>query len=264
MKRNWINIFNIRITNITLEQTCLSICDAVGNNIKGYVVTPNVDHIVKLQKDNEFKEIYDNADLILADGMPLIWASKLLKKPLIEKVSGSDLFPELCKLAAEKGQSVYFLGALPGVAEKAKQVLQEKYSNLSVVGTHSPSMGFEKDDIENGNIIKMINIVKPDILFVGVGAPKQEKWIYNNLSKLDIKVALGIGASFDFIAGSVKRAPRWMQKIGLEWFFRVLQEPKRMFKRYFIEDSKFFIILLKEILKNRKSIKIGNKLSEIK
>lgn len=243
-------MFNIYIDNVNMSEAIEKIDELASNKEDySYVVTPNVDHIVKVQTDYEFHRIYEDADLILADGVPVIWASKFLKKTLKEKVSGSDLFPLLCEHASKKGYKVFFLGGLEGVAEKAKEELQRKYINLNVVGTYCPPFGFEKNEEENNKIIKILNDVKPDILFVGVGAPKQEKWIYNNRDQYKVPVSLGIGASFDFIAKTTKRAPVWMQKVGLEWFYRFLQEPKRMFKRYFIDDSKFIILLIKEMRK---------------
>ncbi|WP_297133962.1 WecB/TagA/CpsF family glycosyltransferase [Terrisporobacter sp.] len=242
-----IELFNIGIDNVTMYESIDVIDRLVIENKNAYVVTPNVDHIVKVQKDPEFMRIYKEADLVLADGIPVVWASKLLKKGLSEKVSGSDLFPLLCERASQKGYKVFLLGAREGVAKRAADELISKYPGLDVVGTYSPKFGFEKDEKENNKIIEMLQNAKPDILFVGVGAPKQEKWIYNNKDKINVPVSLGIGASFDFVAGSVKRAPLWMQKSGLEWFYRFLQEPKRMFRRYFIEDIKFLGLIIKEL-----------------
>lgn len=247
---NKINMFNIDIDNVTMDEAILSIDRIIKNNKNAYVVTPNVDHIVKINQDEEFYKIYKEADLILADGVPIIWASKVLKKALKEKVSGSDLFPILCEYAAEKGYKVFFLGGLDGVADKAATILKDKYSDLDVVGTYCPPFGFEKDEKETKKIIRTIKESSPDILFVGVGAPKQEKWIYNHRFEYDVPISLGIGASFDFISGNVKRAPLWMQKSGLEWFYRFIKEPKRMFRRYFIEDIKFIKIFVNEYKKS--------------
>lgn len=247
MQRQIINIFDTSIDNVTMEESIKYIEYLINNKKNAYVVTPNVDHIVKIQKDSLFKEIYENADLVLADGVPVVWASKLLKKPLKEKVSGSDLFPELCKFAAEKGYSVFFLGAAPGVVDTASEKLKQAYPSLKVVGTYSPSYGFEKNEEESNKIVEMIKESKPDILFIGVGAPKQEKWVYKYKNKYNVPVSLGIGASFDFIAGNINRAPKWMQKCGLEWFYRFCQEPKRLFKRYFVEDAVFIKLLLEEL-----------------
>lgn len=240
-------MFGINIDNVTLNEACdIIINKAKNKETYDYVVTPNVDHIVKLQHDPLLREIYRNASLILADGMPLIWASKLLGYPLKEKVSGSDIFPQICRIAAQEGLTTFFLGGMPGVAEKAKNVLVKRYPKLSVVGLYSPPFGFEKNEQENKKVIDMIKEASPDILFVGLGCPKQEKWIYKNLQEIKVPISLGTGAAFDFVAGTVKRAPKWMQKSGLEWFWRFSQEPRRLFKRYFIDDMQFIKIVYKE------------------
>lgn len=240
-----IKFLNIEIDNLSMEESVEHIDKLIQRKKNSYVVTPNVDHIVKLENDTKFSEVYSNADLILADGMPLIWISKLLKTPIKEKVSGSDLFPKVCELACKKDYSVFLLGAAEGVALKAAENLKNKYKNLEVVGTISPSYGFEKNKDEIEKIIKAVNKAKPDILAVGLGAPKQEKFIYKYKDKLNVPVSLAIGASIDFEAGNIKRAPLWMQKCGLEWFYRFIKEPKRMFRRYFIDDLKILKIYFK-------------------
>jgi len=209
------------------------------------VVTPNVDHIVKLEEDDEFKKVYEEASLVLTDGMPLIWISKMLKTPIKEKVSGSDIFPRICEMAAQKGYKIFLLGAAEGIASKAAENLREKYPGLNIVGTYSPSYGFENKPEEIIKIISIINESQPHILAVGLGAPKQEKFIYKFKNQLKVPVSLAIGASIDFEAGNVKRAPEWMQKSGLEWFYRFVKEPRRMYKRYFKDDLKIFKLYLK-------------------
>lgn len=236
---------NTEVDNLTMNEAVQKIEQLILDKKPSYVVTPNVDHIVKLETDKEFQQVYKEADLILTDGMPLIWISKLKKSPIKEKVSGSDLFPEVCKLAANKGYKVFLLGAAEGVAAQAAENLKEKYNGLNVVGTYSPSYGFEKKEDEIQEIIKMINEVKPDILAVGLGAPKQEKFLYNYRKQLNVPVALAIGASIDFEAGNIDRAPKWMQYSGLEWFYRLCKEPKRMFKRYLVDDMKIFRLVFK-------------------
>ena len=183
-----IKFLNTEVDNLTMNEAVQKIEQLILNKKPSYVVTPNVDHIVKLESDKEFQEVYKEADLILTDGMPLIWISKLKKNPIKEKVSGSDLFPEVCKLAAYKGYKVFLLGAAEGVAAKAAENLKEKYKGLNVVGTDSPSYGFEKKEHEIQEIIKMINEVKPDILAVGLGAPKQEKFLYNYRKQLNVPI----------------------------------------------------------------------------
>ena len=236
---------NTHIDNLTMDEAVSKIEQLIINKKPSYVVTPNVDHIVKLENDIEFQSVYKDADLILTDGMPLIWISKMKKNPIKEKVSGSDLFPKVCDLASKNGYKVFLLGAAEGVAAKAAINLERKYKGLNIVGTYSPSYGFENKKEEIDNIIKMINEVKPDILAVGLGAPKQEKFLYRYRKELNVPVSLAIGASIDFEAGNVTRAPIWMQKRGLEWFYRLIKEPKRMYKRYLVDDIKILKILFK-------------------
>lgn len=240
-----IKFLNIEVDNLSMQESIEEISELIQKKVPSYVVTPNVDHIVKIEKDEEFKKVYENADLVLTDGMPLIWISKLLNKPIKEKVSGSDMFPRLCELAAQKGYKVFLLGAADGVANKAANNLTQKYKGLNIVGTYSPIYGFEKDENEINKIIKIVNDLKPDILAVGLGAPKQEKFIYKYKDKLNVPISLAIGASIDFEAGNIKRAPIWMQKSGLEWFYRLCKEPKRMFKRYIIDDLKIIKVYFK-------------------
>lgn len=240
-----IKFLNTEIDNLTMSEAIEEIDKLVISKKVSYVVTPNVDHIVKLEKDEEFKEIYKNADLILTDGMPLIWISKIKSTPIKEKVSGSDLFPKVCEMAAKKSYKIFLLGAEDGIAIKAAENLKAKYKGLKVVGTYSPKYGFEKNEDEIEEIINIINEAKPDILAVGLGAPKQEKFIYKYKDRLNVPVSLSIGASIDFEAGNINRAPLFMQKYGLEWFYRLYKEPKRMFKRYLIDDLKIVNILLK-------------------
>jgi len=240
-----ITFLNTEIDNLTMSEAIEEIDKLVINKKPSYVITPNVDHIVKLEKDAEFKEVYKNANLILTDGMPLIWISKMKSTPIKEKVSGSDLFPKVCELAARKSYKMFLLGAAEGVAAKAAENLQEKFNGLNVVGTYSPSYGFEKKEDEIEKIINIINEAKPDILAVGLGAPKQEKFVYKYNNRLNVPVSLAIGASIDFEAGNIERAPEFMQKCGLEWFYRLCKEPKRMFKRYLVDDIKIFKLALK-------------------
>lgn len=246
MSSNRIKFLNIEVDNLNMKEAVEAIDDLIIKRKPSYVVTPNVDHIVKLEKDSEFQAVYRDADLILTDGMPLIWISKLKNTPIKEKVSGSDLFPEVCKLAAKKGYSIFLLGAAEGVANKAAKNLAGKFEGLKIAGTYSPSYGFEKNEDEIRNIIEMINDVKPDILAVGLGAPKQEKFIHKYRDELNVPVSLAIGASIDFEAGNIDRAPKWMQKCGLEWFYRLYKEPRRMFKRYLIDDLKIIRIIFKK------------------
>ena len=243
-----INILGIEIDNISYGEALARICELIKTGEVVYVVAPNVDHVIKLQSDAEFRRIYENASLVLADGMPLLWAARFLGTPLKGKISGSDLFPELCAFAAEKGYKLFFLGGRPGAALKAAEVLRAKHPGIQIVGIYSPPFGFENDVAENRKIIQMIRDAKPDILFVGLGAPKQEKWIFSHYKELNVPISIGIGVSFEFVSGMVRRAPLWMQRIGLEWFWRLMMEPRRLWKRYLVDDMKFLYLVLKQKL----------------
>ena len=243
-----LKFMNTEIDNLTMDEALHEIEKLIKAGNASYVVTPNVDHIVQLETNEDLQKVYANASLILTDGKPLLWISKWYGTPIKEKISGSDLFPLLCKLAAQKGYKMFFLGAEKGVAATAAKNLSKKYKGLNVIGTYSPPFGFEKDIDEIKKIVSMIKETKPHILVVGLGCPKQEMFMYNYCKELEVPVSFGLGASFDFEAGKVKRAPRWMADHGLEWLFRITQDPKRMAKRYIINDSK----ILKLIIKYRK------------
>jgi len=241
-------IAGVEIDNITMDQTLSFIEELIQKRKVSYIVTPNVDHIIKLQRDLEFRKVYREAACVLPDGMPILWAGKFLGTPLKEKISGSDLVPRLCEIAAQKGYRLFFLGGRPGAADKAKERLSKRLPSLNVAGVYSPPFGFEKNDEENEKIAKMIKENAPDILLVGLGAPKQEKWIYQHYKKLEIPISMGVGVTFEFVAGMVKRAPYWMQTSGLEWFWRLMMEPRRLWKRYLVEDMQFFRLIVAQKL----------------
>ncbi len=248
VSRPRVKIISLDVDNVTESETIEAIEKIIKARTPKYICTANVDHIIKCKTDAEFAHIYKNAALSVPDGVPLLWASRMLKKPLKERVNGTNLFIKLCEVSARKNYTVFFLGGPPGVAEKASKKLKAKFPGLNVTGCYAPPPGFEKDVSENEKILDMINKSRPDILFVGLGAPKQEKWISRNLSRLKVPVSIGIGASFEYVAGKTRRAPCWMQRAGLEWFYRVIENPKRYWKRYFIDDMKFFPLLIKQIL----------------
>lgn len=240
-----IKFMNTDIDNLTMAETLNEIDKLIQEKNCSYVVTPNVDHIVRLEKDEELQKVYKNASLILTDGKPLLWISKWYKTPIKEKISGSDLFPNVCELAANKNYTMYLLGAAEGVADTAEKNLMKKYPGLNVVGTYSPPFGFEKNEQEMNKIKTQIQAVHPDILIVGLGCPKQEKFMYYHCKELGVPISFGLGASIDFEAGNIKRAPKWMSNHGLEWLYRFSKEPKRLFKRYFVDDLKIIQVARK-------------------
>ena len=242
---------NTEIDNLTMDEALDAMDGLIQQRRCAYVITPNVDHLVQLERGGPLREAYRDADLILTDGKPLIWISKWYGTPIKEKISGSDLFPRLCGLAAKKGYTMYFLGAMEGVAAKAAENLMARFPGLRVVGTYSPPYGFEKDEQELAHIRDMIHAAAPDILIVGLGCPKQELFIMHHREELGVPLSLGLGASLDFEAGNIKRAPKWMANHGLEWVFRITQDPKRLAKRYLVDDR----IILGMAIKYKKQAK---------
>lgn len=244
-----VNIAGVDIDNVSFTD----LVDMVGSSVSArksvFIVTCNIDHVVKLKRDPEFAAAYGDAALVLPDGIPILWAAKFLGKPLKEKVSGSDILPKLCATAQKKGYRLFFLGGNPGSATRASEALKERHPGLQVVGVYSPPFGFEKDAEEDCKIVDMIKSAAPDILFVGLGAPKQEKWIHRHYKALGVPVSIGVGATFEFVAGVVRRAPAWMQRAGLEWLWRLAMEPKRLWRRYLVEDMEFFRLVLKQKLR---------------
>lgn len=238
-------LLNTYINNVTMPETIAAIEQMIKNDKKSYVIAINVDVVMKIENDLYLKQIVDKADMVLVDGKPLVWISKLHGKPLKAKISGSDLVPHLCEVAAQKKYTIFIIGGKEGIAEQAKQKLKAKLPGIQIVGTYAPPFGFENDKKELDKINHIISDTHPDLLIVCFGCPKQEKWIYENISKYDAKVSVCAGATVDFLAGNINRAPRWMSDHGLEWFYRFLQEPKRMFKRYFIDDIQIVKLIIK-------------------
>jgi N-acetylglucosaminyldiphosphoundecaprenol N-acetyl-beta-D-mannosaminyltransferase len=190
-----------------------------ANTSKYSVFTPNVHHVYLIQKNEKFRQAYQSCSISLLDGMPLVWACKLFAKKKVHKISGSDIFVRLFKGAIKQGLRVYLLGGAPGVAEKAANILLEANGEKELVSTYSPPFGFENSMLENQKIIDDINRFSPNLLFVAFGAPKQELWINDNISRIGVKVAIGVGGSFDFVVGVQKRAPVFIQNLGFEWLF---------------------------------------------
>lgn len=238
----------IKILNVTVDN--LSLKELLAQLTEGVVFTPNVDHIVKLQKDREFFRIYQKADYRLCDSKILIYASRFLGTPVREKISGSDLFPAFYTYHKNNENiKIFLLGAGKGVAKKAQDLINAKVGRNIIVDSYSPTFGFEKNEKECQEIVEMIKRSGATVLAIGVGAPKQEKWIYKYRDKLsNIKIFLAIGATIDFEANNVKRAPQWMSDVGLEWLYRLTSEPKRLWKRYLVEDLLFFWLILKQKL----------------
>lgn len=238
-----VKILNIQISNISMQEM-------LANLEQGVVLTPNVDHLMKLQHDADFFHIYKSADYRVCDSQVLLYASRFLGTPLQEKISGSDLFPAFYKFHADnKDIKIFLLGGLEGVPDKAAATINQKINREIVVGYYSPPFGFESDEQECLAIVERISRSGATVLAVAVGAPKQEKWIYRYKSHLPmVKIFMAIGATVDFEAGVIRRAPSWMSRLGVEWLYRLMNEPNRLWRRYFIDDLPFFYLLLKQRL----------------
>lgn len=245
---NTVLIFGLKFNAVTLLVAAEQIANAADIGEKCMVVTPNVDHIMMLETDSEMRQIFQEALFCYPDGMPLVWLSRLTRGlSFPERVTGADLLPAVCKIAAQRGKRVFFLGGNPGVAEKAAQNMGNEFSGLQIAGTYCPLMGFEQNESEKNNILELINKSKVDILFIGVGTPKQEKWAWKNIDQLHVGPILCVGAALDFAAGITERAPMFVQRVGCEWLWRLCKEPRRLWRRYLLRDSRFLVIALREI-----------------
>ena len=236
-----VDLFGIQIDAIDMRQAVAVIREWVhdGPATCRFVVTPNVDHVVMLQSNADFRQAYIDADLVLADGWPVVWASRKLGQPLPELVPGSDLVPALFDAASESFRvagggplRVFLLGAAPGVAARAARRIENDWPGVEVVCQYSPPLGFEHDVAETEFILEHIADARPDVLVVGLGAPKQELWVHLNQQRIEAGVALCVGATIDFLAGQRQRAPLWMRRTKLEWLHRMLSEPRRLIRRY--------------------------------
>ncbi len=228
-----VELFGMHIARVKMREVLgcvLDWCAAPLGESCRYIVTPNVDHAVMFQHRADLREAYDDASLVLADGLPLVVASRVLRRSLPERVAGSDLVPQL--LASAKTLRVFLLGAAEGVADEAADRIHCQYPAVTVVGTLSPPLGFENDAAENQRILAAVAAVQPDLLIVGFGAPKQELWVHQHYHQLQAKVAICAGATIDFLAGHRRRSPVWMRRAGLEWLHRIASEPRRLAGRY--------------------------------
>lgn len=238
-----IKILNIDVLNITRQQL-------LENLHEGVLITPNLDHLIKLQKDKDFYDCYKKAEWVVCDSNILRLFSKLLNKPFVEAIPGSSFFTSYYMYHKDDADcKIFLLGAKEGVAAKAMERINAKVGRQIVVGAYSPSFGFEKNEKECKEIVNIINKSDANVVLVGVGAPKQEKWIMKWKHLMPgVKVWMALGATIDFEAGNVKRAPKIYQKLAMEWLYRFTREPKRLFHRYFVDDMKFFWYFGKQLL----------------
>ena len=241
-------ILNVEIANITQEELLAQL-------MRGILVTPNVDQVVKMQSDRKYYDIVKRAEWCVCDSKILYLCTKLTNQPLKETVSGSSFFPAFCDYHKNDANCrIFLLGAMEGVALMAMERINERVGRQIVVGAYSPSYGFEKKQEENDDIYRMINTSGANVVLVGVGCPKQEKWIDKHKAMMPgVDIWMALGATIDFEAGNIKRAPMIWRKLCVEWFYRFLQEPRRMYKRYFVDDLRFFWYFGKQLLGHYKN-----------
>jgi len=243
-----IELMGCAIDNLTMEETLQTVEGFIHSGRPHQHVVVNVDKLVKASRDPELRRIINDCALVNVDGMPVVWASRLLGRPLKERVAGCDLFDALMRRAGEKGWRVFLLGAKEEVVSKVAHTYQRRFPNLVLAGYRN---GYWKGEAEEAQVVEQIRAARPDLLFVAISSPKKEQFLGRYQAEMKIPFAMGVGGTFDVAIGHVKRAPLWMQKSGLEWFYRFLQEPRRMFRRYFIEDMAFIWLFIKEAAGSR-------------
>ncbi|MDB4943613.1 MAG: N-acetylmannosaminyltransferase [Labilithrix sp.] len=232
-----IDIDGLQFDDVTMDEaTARIVALAKLRDRPRFVCTGNLDHLAIAAADPAFKAAYEAADLVVADGAPVVWLSKLGGTPLRERVAGSDLFWTLGQASARAGVTLFFLGGVPGAADAAKAELERRFPGTRVIGTYCPPFAAFDTQEEQDRIRDVVKAANPDILLVAFGAPKQEKWIAKNLERLGVPLSIGVGGSFEMASGMLKRAPKWMQDAGLEWAYRFAQQPRRLFDRYIVRD----------------------------
>jgi N-acetylglucosaminyldiphosphoundecaprenol N-acetyl-beta-D-mannosaminyltransferase len=244
-----VGIGHALVDNCSCREACLSIVEhAKAGGEPAYVTTPNAQHIVLLDRDRRLREIYERADLVVPDGVSLLLAARLYGRSLRERVAGVDMFQTLCRLAAENNLHVFLVGGRPNSADLTAATLKKRLPALRV-STYCPPLGFEKTTAGLEETARAVRAAKPDLLFVAFGAPKQEYWIYEHGLRLSVPICVGVGGSFEIVAGVVPRAPVWIQKSGFEWLHRLCLEPRRMWRRYLIGNVKFGAIVARQCLR---------------
>lgn len=245
---NKVNILGVHFSNLDEPELIGLLDERITEAQKTQVCFVPTNSILAARKSKFVMDVYNSADVVMCDGVPVQWASRMFGTPLKQRLTGFDFFPHFIQHCAQKKYSVYFLGAKDGVAKKLATQYQSRYPGISVAGYYTPPFAAAFSDDQNKAMLSAINAAKPDVLFVSLTAPKQDIWIHQHLKHLNVKLAIGVGAAFDSEAGSLKRAPIFMQQMGLEWFYRFLQEPGRMFRRYFIEAPIFVPLVIFQFL----------------
>ena len=245
-----IDILGVNISVVDIPRACAYIEDCIARKKKDYVCVAPVSTVVDCQRDAEYRQIINGAGMTTPDGIPIVWLGKLRGEKSIERTYGPDLMQAFCDLSQQRGYRHYFFGGTDGNNSLLVEKLKVRFPKLEIAGFYAPpvrSIG----EIEQDPILDQINEANPDVLWVGLGSPKQDYWMRNHRRKLDVPIMIGVGAAFDFIAGTKRQAPRWMRGSGLEWLFRLCCEPKRLWKRYLFGNSQFIYFLIKDMMKKK-------------
>jgi len=245
-----LDILGVHVTVTNLQLACETIEDWIVNKTKTYICLAPVATIVDCQDDSKYRDIVNQAGMITPDGMPLVWTGKLKGIEKIGRTYGPDLMLRLCDRGQRKKLKHFFYGGTEDGNARLIENLKAQFPEINIAGSIAPPFQ-EIDQIEKEDILEKINQAVPDILWIGLGSPKQDYWMHNHREKLNMPVMIGVGAAFDFIAGTKKQAPRWMRKVGLEWFFRLCSEPKRLWKRYIIGNSRFIFLILRSWFRSK-------------
>ena len=243
------NILGVNIAVTNLQKACQTIEEWIRDRKNTYVCIAPVATIVSSQEDEEYRQIINRSGMNTPDGMPLVWLGKMKGHKDIDRTYGPDLILKFCELSQEKGYKHYFYGGTPETNQLLISKLHERFPDLNIAGYFAPPFR-DACDREDASVLEQINSARPDILWVGLGSPKQDYWMYNHRDSLDVPVIVGVGAAFDFLAGVKKQAPLWMRRSGLEWFFRLCSEPKRLWKRYLIGNIKFIYLITRDLIRN--------------
>ncbi len=244
------DILGVNISVVDIPKACAYVEDCIVRKDKTYICVAPVSTVVDCQKDTEYRRIINGAGMTTPDGVPLVWLGKLKGEKTIERTYGPDLMQALCDLSQQRGYRHYFLGGTPEKNSLLVKKLKAQFPKLDIAGSYAPPLR-SVGEIEERPVLDQINAANPDVLWVGLGSPKQDYWMRNHRAKLDVPILIGVGAAFDFIAGTKRQAPLWIRRCGLEWLFRLCCEPRRLWKRYLLGNTQFIYFLIKDMLKKR-------------
>nr|BCX01481.1 MAG: hypothetical protein KatS3mg041_1527 [Bacteroidota bacterium] len=247
---SWVRILGVRLSRITLQETIERMVRWIRSGQRRRICVVPTNGVLDAYRNAALRQIYNTADLVLPDGMPLVWASRLYGEPIPERVTGLDLFPAFCARSAREGFRFFLLGSRPEVLDTLRKQLPLRYPGLQIVDAYSPPFRERFTDRENAYMLERIEAARPDVLWVSLSAPKQDFWIAEHFDRLTVPLAIGIGAALDAEAGRWRRPPRWMQRMGLEWLARLVQEPRRLGRRY-ARATLFLPLLLWDVMHTR-------------